>query len=271
MFAPFVSNITSISTRISSQNIILVTTIIMAMPLQSTQQWLLMLATAVSFVCSSHAFQTTVHTPYHPHAKRSISSLHSVNNNESTQVYFDISISDTNIGRLIVHLPMSHIHHLPIHTSYFLSLVSSMRIGVDPKATFTGCQFQYSPSSIEDGSMRYRWGHICDGPALQIKSRDVDMEGMSESLIKSKHSCFGGTYYGISYADIVELINEEFNEEVIGREAVLLTVPTALSSKFSIVRVSESPKEWGERLLLNSAVIGYLDCESLDVLKVMAR
>ncbi len=47
-------------------------------------------------------------------------------------------------------------------------------------------------------------------------------------------------------------------------QAVLLTVPIhgpkSGTSKFSIVRVGESPREWGERLLLNSAVIGYLDC-----------
>ena len=46
--------------------------------------------------------------------------------------------------------------------------------------------------------------------------------------------------------------------------AVLLTVPIhgpgAGTSKFSIVRVGESPKELGERLLHSSAVLGYLDC-----------
>ena len=55
------------------------------------------------------------------------------------------------------------------------------------------------------------------------------------------------------------------------KEAVLLTVPTTLSARFSIVRVSESPKEWGERLLINTAVLGYLNCECLDTLRVMAR
>lgn len=39
--------------------------------------------------------------------------------------------------------------------------------------------------------------------------------------------------------------------------------PGAGTSKFSIVRVSESPQEWGERLLHNSAIIGYLDCSAL--------
>lgn len=77
---------------------------------------------------------------------------------------------------------------------------------------------------------------------------------------------------------------DDGNDDV-EREAVLLTVPIhglgAGTSKFSIVRVSESPREWGERLLHNSAVIGYLDCSireeddgsvsSLDVLRAMAR
>lgn len=36
--------------------------------------------------------------------------------------------------------------------------------------------------------------------------------------------------------------------------------PGAGTSKFSIVRVEESPREWGTRLLHSSAVLGYLDC-----------
>jgi len=49
--------------------------------------------------------------------------------------------------------------------------------------------------------------------------------------------------------------------------------------------VSESPKEWGERLLLNSGVVGFLDCgadggfgddtndgrSSLEVLRAIAQ
>ena len=78
-------------------------------------------------------------------------------------------------------------------------------------------------------------------------------------------------------------------EEGSDAPAILLTVPIhgpgAGSSKFAIVRVSESPREWGERLLLNSAVVGFLDCnadggfgddtndgrDSLDVLRAMAK
>ena len=95
-------------------------------------------------------------------------------------------------------------------------------------------------------------------------------------------------YYGRRYEEILDELANEGQDVVI-----LLTVPIRGSSRFSIVRVSESPREWGERLLLNSAVVGYLDCNadgrfggddsdandaddensptSLDVLRAMAR
>ena len=78
-------------------------------------------------------------------------------------------------------------------------------------------------------------------------------------------------------------------EDADDNAAVLLTVPISGpgfgTSKFSIVRVSESPREWGERLLKNSAVVGFLDCSanggfgedtndgrcSLQVLRAMAK
>jgi len=76
------------------------------------------------------------------------------------------------------------------------------------------------------------------------------------------HKSFGGVYYGQNYQEIVEkLANNDDGQDVV---AIMLTVPIqgpgAGTSKFSIVRVSESPQEWGERLLLNCAVIGWLDC-----------
>lgn len=209
------------------------------------------------------------------HRKRAPFSLFSstdiIESTETTSVYFDISIANTSIGRLVFHLvPSNHPNHLPVHTSNFLSLVSSSRIGIDPKATYKRCEFQYAPSSVEDGSMRYRWGHVCDGPNVQVKEEEV--QDANRSLIRCKQSCVGGTYYGMSYEDVLQMIEESITcGTATEREAVLLTVPTTLSTKFSVVRVSESPREWGERLLLNTVVIGYLDCESLDVLKTMAR
>lgn len=107
------------------------------------------------------------------------------------------------------------------------------------------------------------------------------------------HKSFGGVYYGQNYQEIVEKLASIDNGQDV---TIMLTVPIqgpgAGTSKFSIVRVSESPQEWGERLLLNSAVIGWLDCgadgtfgggadtnaeiddnvpSSLDVLQAIAR
>eukprot|EP00956_Cyclotella_meneghiniana_P003261 scaffold3951_cov69-Cyclotella_meneghiniana.AAC.24 len=190
---------------------------------------------------------------------------------DHANVNFDIAVNGEDIGRLLFHLiPPSNQNYLPIHTSNFLSLVSSSRTAIDPKATYKGCQFQYSPSSIEDGSMRYRWGHVCDGPAIQQREHSRDDANLS--LLRCKQSCYGGAYYGTPYAEILDMINEQSTMmQSDDKEAVLLTVPTTLSARFSIVRVSESPKEWGERLLINTAVLGYLNCECLDTLRVMAR
>ena len=192
-----------------------------------------------------------------------------------TRIFFDISIADTDIGRLVFNLtPHTHPMNMPIHATNLVSLASSSRIGLDPKATYKGCEFQYSPSSIEDGSLRYRWGHVCDGPKTQRK--DIDPKDANQSLLRCKQSCFGGTYYGISYDEVLRLIDNEQSSsseesQAAEKEAVLLTVPTQLGNKFSIVRVSESPREWGERLLLNSVVLGYLDNGSLETLRMMAK
>lgn len=55
---------------------------------------------------------------------------------------------------------------------------------------------------------------------------------------------------------------------------MLLTVqvagPGRGSSRLQIVRVGESPREWGERLLLNTDVIGRL-VDGLETLHAMAR
>lgn len=68
---------------------------------------------------------------------------------------------------------------------------------------------------------------------------------------------------------------------------MVLTIPMVGrdrgTASFSIVRVGESPQEWRERLLLNSAVLGYLEdntddenlnkemLSGIDVLHIMAR
>ena len=110
---------------------------------------------------------------------------------------------------------------------------------------------------------RYRWGHQLKGRGRNAIGRSDQLIIDPENQLQSTHSCFGGQYYGVEY------------EEMDGDPGVFLTVPIVGpgrgSSKFSIVRVGESPREWGDRLLMNSGVIGRLDPSSLEVLHAMAR
>eukprot|EP00536_Pseudo-nitzschia_multiseries_P012798 jgi/Psemu1/209686/e_gw1.508.25.1 len=179
----------------------------------------------------------------------------------SDSIYFDIEVANEPIGRLIFHL--TNPSPLPKHAENIIQLVKGSRRGIDPKAHYVGCEFDYSPVSVEDGMGRYRWSH-------QLKGRGRNGIGRADELItdpKSQaeccHSTFGGQYYGDLYA-IIE-----------NDPGVLLTVPVVGpgygSSKFSIVRVGESPKEWKETLLLNSGVIGRLDGSCLEVLHALAR
>lgn len=218
------------------------------------------------------------------------------------KIYFDIGVKTQsnnqhgskilNVGRLWFHItPTNHPHYLPLHISNLCNLAASKRKAVDPKATYVGCTFQFSPATIDDGSFRYRWGHQCDGfgrngiQASLASGRVTDWDepfSDPERIKECAHDSFGGKYYGWRYDDISNLLGGD-------TAAILLTVPIhgpgAGTSKFSIVRVSESPREWGERLLLNSAVVGFLDCtanggfgdetndgrNSLQVLRAMAQ
>ena len=68
-----------------------------------------------------------------------------------------------------------------------------------------------------------------------------------------------GDYYGTPYDP---------------KHPVVLTVPLVGpgrgSTSFSIVRVGDSPQEWGERLLINSAVVGFMDEASKEALTQLA-
>ncbi|KAL3823385.1 hypothetical protein ACHAXA_008880 [Cyclostephanos tholiformis] len=193
-----------------------------------------------------------------------------------SRVYFDIAIPSSPhtseyapLGRLTFRLvPPSHPHHLPLHASNLMSLASGDRRSLDSRATYVGCEFKHSPASVEDGSMRYRWAHVCDGHGRN-GIRTISSEGVENSRDSSfsdplrmrgcAHDCFGGVYYGIGYEEVLDRLHPWTDDP-----AILLTVPIhgpgAGTSKFSIVRVEESPKEWGVRLLHSSAVMGYLDC-----------
>ena len=181
-------------------------------------------------------------------------------------IYLDIDVAGNSVGRLIFHL--TNPSPLPLHAENIIQLVKGSRRGIDPKAHYVGCEFDYSPASIEDGMGRYRWGHQLRGRGRNAIGRaDVPINDPVNQLANT-HTCYGGQYYGDKY---VEPDGGHTWEE----PGVLLTVPVLGpghgSSKFSIVRVGESPKEWGERLLMNSGVIGYLDSNCLEVLHAMAR
>eukprot|EP00571_Detonula_confervacea_P009624 CAMPEP_0172319196 /NCGR_PEP_ID=MMETSP1058-20130122/37081_1 /TAXON_ID=83371 /ORGANISM="Detonula confervacea, Strain CCMP 353" /LENGTH=295 /DNA_ID=CAMNT_0013034195 /DNA_START=20 /DNA_END=907 /DNA_ORIENTATION=- len=239
------------------------------------------LALLFSFGIQYTIFYARLSSAFQPQTLISTTKLYSSPNennddnaNTNKKIYFDIAIPTPNeeipLGRLTFHIiPPNHPHHLPLHISNLISLSSSQRKSIDSKATYEGCTFQYSPSTIEDGSFRYRWGHVCDGygrngiqttSASGVETNWDEPFSDPERIKECSHSCFGGVYYGQRYDEIVNLLANENNDG----QAVLLTVPIrgpgAGTSKFSIVRVSESPREWGERLLLNSAVVGYLDC-----------
>jgi hypothetical protein len=176
-------------------------------------------------------------------------------------IYFDIEVAGNSVGRLMFHL--TNPSPLPLHTENLIQLAKGSRRGIDPKAHYVGCEFDYSPATVEDGMGRYRWGHQLRGRGRNAVGRADQPIADPENQLKNTHSCFGGQYYGVKY------VEEE------GDPAILLTVPILGpghgSSKFSIVRVGESPKEWRERLLLNAGVIGRMDSSSLEVLHAMAR
>lgn len=179
-------------------------------------------------------------------------------------VYFDIAITGIEVGRLVFHL--ENPSPLPKHAENLIQLAKGSRRGIDPKAHYVGCEFDFSPSSIEDGMGRYRWGHQLRGRGRNAIGGADEQINDPDNQLKHTHSCYGGQYYGVKY------FPGELDQ---GDPGVFLAVPVLGpgrgTSKFSIVRVGESPAEWGERLLVNAGVIGKMDPSSLDVLKMMAR
>jgi hypothetical protein len=176
-------------------------------------------------------------------------------------IYFDIEVANEPIGRLVFHL--TNPSPLPLHAENIIQLAKGSRRGIDPQAHYVGCQFDFSPATVEDGMGRYRWGHQLKGRGRNALGRADQPIKDPESQIKCTHSCYGGQYYGDVYT------------EVEGDPGVVLTVPVVGpgygSSKFSIVRVGESPQEWKERLLINSGMIGKMDPSCLETLHAMAR
>lgn len=186
---------------------------------------------------------------------------------DSAKIYLDIEVADKPIGRLIFEIP--NVNLLPLHTENIIKLCSQEQSSVDPRCKYTGCEFQYSPQFVESFA-QYRWGHTLKGKGRNVVGRAEERITDPANMKKCTHSVYGGQYYGLNY---IEDIPEQ---EVDGQDTrVVLTVPLVGpgrgSTDLCLVRVGESPVEWKERLLLNSAVLGWMDHSSTETLHAMAR
>jgi hypothetical protein len=180
------------------------------------------------------------------------------------RVYFDIAVQGQAIGRLVFCL--SNPSPLPMHAENLVQLAQGSQRSIDPLAYYVGCEFDFSPATIQDGMGRYRWGHTLRGRGRNAVGRPDQALTDPVNQLAHTHTCFGGQYYGDVYDP--DALSD-------GDPGVLLTVPVLGpgrgSSKFSIVRVGESPREWGDRLLMNAGVIGKMDPACLPVLLTMTQ
>lgn len=202
----------------------------------------------------TEAFETTLlRTKYSSrYPKSRLNVVESTATNESTNIYFDIGLDTKeemkSIGRLVFNLYNAE-EILPLHTRNLVKLCTGEMRAIDPRCSYLKCQFKFSPQFVETFP-QYRWGHIVDGKGRNAEGRPNERIQDPENLNKCKHEIYGGTYYGLKYDE--ELLQSTEN-------GVILTVPLVGayrgSTSFSIVRVGESPMEWKERLLLNSAVL----------------
>jgi len=210
------------------------------------------------FLTVSDAFLSSPSTTRNTQTLLQSSSTDTISSISASTIYFDVQVGETPLGRLIFSL--TNPSPLPVHTENIIQLCKGSRRGIDPKAHYVGCSFDYSPATLQDGGGRYRWGHSLVGRGRNAVGRPDEPISDAGSMAESTHTCFGGQYYGTKYED----------ED----PGVMLTVPVRGpgygSSKLSIVRVGESPPEWGERLLLNAGVIGKMLPECLPVLQAMA-
>ena len=153
------------------------------------------------------------------------------------------------VGRLVFELAPPDL--LPTACRGIAALSAGEQTAVDARMSYVDCAFEWGSAQHVE-SAQYRWAHSLKGrggpnPAGRIPAAE---------LAGCKRSSFGGEYYGLEVDD-----------------GTCLTVPVqgpgSGSSKFSIVRVGESPREWRERLLVNSAVIGILT-DGADALSSIA-
>jgi hypothetical protein len=177
----------------------------------------------------------------------------------SHRIYFDIAVGPRALGRLVVRLDRSH--GLERTVENVRRLCTAECAPIDPRLSYSGCAFEFSPSYVE--GPQYKWAHVLKGRGRNAVGRADARLDERAGLAQCVHSCFGGQYYGMRVPSEAD------------GPSTWLTVPVAGpgsgSSRIALVRVRDSPPQWRERLLLNSAVLGALDAESEPVLRQMAR
>jgi hypothetical protein len=188
-------------------------------------------------------------------------------NNAGARIFLDMEVAGQAIGRLEFEIP--NVNLLPLHIENVMKLCIGSMSSIDPQCKYVGCEFQHSPQFVE-GFAQYRWGHTLKGRGRNAVGRADDRISDPESMRKCTHSIYGGQYYGLDYeTDVPKQIINGLDTTVV--LTVPLVGPGRGSTDLAIVRVGESPQEWKERLLLNTAVLGWLDPSSLKTLHAMAR
>jgi len=169
-------------------------------------------------------------------------------------IYFDIGVGGTPLGRLQFALAPAEI--LPHTVENMRSLTAGERCSIDPKLTYTGCAFAWSPSYL--AGPQYKFAHVCDGRGKRAIAAADDGQALSRCAVRA----FGGaTYYGLRLCPDGD-DTEEASTGTTTSAGTVLTMPVVGpgrgKSRFSIVRVAASPPAWKERLLINAAVVGSL-------------
>jgi hypothetical protein len=219
------------------------------------------------------------------------------------KVYFDIGVKTPatshggstvlNVGRIFFNItPQNHPHYLPLHISNLCGLAAGKRKSVDPKATYVGCTFQFSPATIDDASFRYRWAHQCDGNqrnairaslASGVVSDWDEQFSDPERLKECTHNSFGGSYYGWRYEEILDLLSAEEGSDI---PAILLLYLSQLLDRELKILYSTGErvaKRMGRKAAIEQCCCGFVKLYggfgddtndgrvSLDVLRAMAK
>jgi len=186
----------------------------------------------------------------------------------SARIFLDIEVAKEPIGRLTFQIPNTDL--LPLHTENILKLITQERASIDPRCKFVGCEFQHSPQFVE-GFAQYRWGHTLKGKGRNAVGRAEERISEPEKLRACTHSVFGGQYYGLNYETDVLKQQDENGKDTTVVLTIPLVGPGRGSTELQFVRVGESPKEWKERLLVNCAILGWMEPSSMETLHAMAR